>query len=447
MLRGLSFIVVLALLAQFGACRKEKDQPDQNPPSIVSNSNSTVSKSSNDASHPKPTPPPEDQDADSNKPDDLGGVGYLDFSEDDPKDEGLEGVVSIDEKRSCPGYNLYTNIPFNSAELIDSHGKVIQSWSYQPSKRWVRCELLSNGDVLVVGASVKKVKGVKNRTPHYYGYVMRMSWDGKVIWKKDNAAHHDAELTPRGQILVITEVLRHVPEFEKDIRDNNLELLSSDGEVIQQNSLYDLFLTSPGTFKFQPIVTHAKKEPPTIDLLHANSVEWMYQPELAAKNPLYALSNVLVSSRHQDTIAIINWDKKKLLWAWGQGELEGQHEASVLKNGNILLFDNGDRRRGSRVVEVNPLTNKIVWQYKADNPKDFYSASRGTCQLLPNGNILVANSNSGEAFEITRAGEIVWRFLNPHHDKEEGNRGTIRIKRYPLEFVDKIIKDFSSNKP
>jgi len=53
-------------------------------------------------------------------------------------------------------------------------------------------------------------------------------------------------------------------------------------------------------------------------------------------------------------------------------------------------------------------------------------------QALANGDVLVGNSNSGEAFEITRAGKIVWRYLNPLRD-EKGARGVIRAERYEVE--------------
>ena len=88
------------------------------------------------------------------------------------------------------------------------------------------------------------------------------------------------------------------------------------------------------------------------------------------------------------------------------GEILGPHDASVLKNGHILIFDNGLGRGWSRVIELDPLARRIVWEYKAPTPTDFYTATRGGCQRLPNGNTLITDSEAGRVFEVTPDGVV-----------------------------------------
>jgi len=368
----------------------------------------------------------------------LGGLGYVDTAEDeDPEDAGQSGVVLYDEQRSSPGYTLYTSIPMRTARLIDVRGTVIKEWSAPDSKRWFSAELEPDGKLLVVGLE-ERDKSEVAYTPHDYGYVMRMTWDGGVIWKKTLALHHDADVTPDGHIISPDDRVRVVEEFDLDIRDNNVIRLTADGEKVDERSMYDVFSSAPDIISVSmPSKKTKTAENDRIDLFHTNSVEWMDDPALAARHEIYGLENVLVSCRLQDTIAIFNWTTGKALWAWGRGEIEGQHDATVLPSGNILLFDNGMNRRWSRVIELDPLTKRIVWEYKGDPPADFYSASRGTSQLLPNGNVLVALSNSGAGVEITRDGQIVWRFLNPDH--EDGKRAVLRMRRYDVDFVKAIL--------
>jgi len=113
----------------------------------------------------------------------------------------------------------------------------------------------------------------------------------------------------------------------------------------------------------------------------------------------------------------------------------------LLSNGNILIFENdvrSDRGNYSRVFELNPKTEKIVWEYKADPPEKFYSGNMGSAQRLPNGNTLITESTKGHIFEVTRDGEIVWEFYNPKFNKE-GKRKTIyRFLRLTLEDLKKI---------
>lgn len=365
----------------------------------------------------------------------LQALGYADVGQEVVRD-GPSGVVKHDAARSQPGYNLFTNAHLCSTQLIDASGRVVRSWSLEPCYRWDNTSLFPNGDLLVVGREQKpdrsKVDGDRGWAAGRY--VARLGWNGGVVWRTPLGAHHDAQLTPRGQIAVLTASRRAVPEVDEKrrMKDDALTLLSTEGAVIEQASLYDLLKTAPPEqFRFQPR-TQGKGH---LDLLHANSVFWMDDAQLAARDPLYAASNVVVTIRHQDLVAVIDWDAKKVVWAWGQGELSGPHDAVVLPSGNFLIFDNGLGRRWSRVVELDPKTRKIVWEYRAPEPESFYTQTRGANQRLANGNTLIAQSDSGRAFEVTPAGEIVWEFLNPN--LSEGKRGAlVRMRRVDAALVD-----------
>jgi hypothetical protein len=90
-----------------------------------------------------------------------------------------------------------------------------------------------------------------------------------------------------------------------------------------------------------------------------------------------------------------------------------------LRDGNILLFDNGPHRPDqtfpfSRVIEVNPATNEIVWKYQEGFPPSFYSDRISNAQRLPNGNTLINEGQFGRFFEVTPAGEVEWEYVNPY---------------------------------
>jgi outer membrane protein assembly factor BamB len=105
----------------------------------------------------------------------------------------------------------------------------------------------------------------------------------------------------------------------------------------------------------------------------------------------------------------------------------------VLENGNILLFDNGFEQ--SRILEIDPQTNHIVWSYGPNG--SFFSETRGSNQRLPNGNTLITESDSGYVFEVTQTGETVWKFANPIVDEDTSEREAIwRMKRFdPAELA------------
>jgi len=359
------------------------------------------------------------------------------------RDSEKDGVVVADERRSSPGYNLYSIHEKCRAELIDAKGKVLRAWQLQPSSSWSNVELLPSGDLLVVGwdANEQAEAGIADDKR----YVARFDWNGKPLWKRMMPAHHDVELTPGGQLLTLTFRRRLIPALDKTIpvRDDQLTILNREGQAVRSLSLYDTLSRAPEIFPIYRVNPNRAAGPPWIDLFHGNSIEWMRRPELAKKSPLYSTSNILVCFRHQDRVAIIDWEKAKVVWAWGWGIVSAPHDAQVLDDGHILLFDNGIARGWSRALEMDPLTGAVVWEYKAPNPRDLFSVSRGAAHRLPNGNTLVTNSDHGTAFEVTRSGEVVWRYNYPGRN-ERGHRETIvRMKRYLPEFVEKLLKGTS----
>ena len=95
----------------------------------------------------------------------------------------------------------------------------------------------------------------------------------------------------------------------------------------------------------------------------------------------------------------------------------------------------------SRVLEFNPRTLKIVWQYQQPydqdpqlGPRKFFSSFISSAQRLPNGNTMITEGQTGRIFEVTRKGEIVWEYLTPHRDRQQRPANIIRMKRYPASF-------------
>jgi outer membrane protein assembly factor BamB len=162
-----------------------------------------------------------------------------------------------------------------------------------------------------------------------------------------------------------------------------------------------------------------------LDVLHTNHVE-VFDGTLARRDRLYQRGNILISVRNINTIAILDGQTKEILWCWGPTNVTFQHHPTLLPNGNILVFDNG--HAFSEVLEVAPLTGRIVWQYGPAT--DFFTESRGSNQRLPNGNTLITDSDRGYVFEVTPDGEKVWEFANPEIDEKQQRQALWRMLRF-----------------
>ena len=128
--------------------------------------------------------------------------------------------------------------------------------------------------------------------------------------------------------------------------------------------------------------------------------------------------------------------------------------------GNILVFDNQGPAgyppfykglmEGSRVIEIDPITKQIVWQYDAScsgRPYwEFYSTHVSSARRLPNGNTLICEGEHGRIFQVTPKGEIVWEYVSPFYDPRlpadcsHGRAGTNQCYRgqpVPYDWVPK----------
>lgn len=389
--------------------------------------------------HPQPQVPKEPQPAkpaqiDQEELDRIRSLGYTAFAPE--KDDKGSGVI-LRKPESYPGYNFFTNTGLCSVVLVDEAGAVKNYWQVSDCFRLGNAEFLDSGDLLVVGTQ----RGPRNDPEDLSAlrFLAKLSWNGDLIWKRSIPAHHDVEVTPSGHLLTITADLRSIPEIHPRIpvRDGRLTLLSSDGVVQDQCSLYDLFRAAPELVSIQAVKPKKGKE---IDLFHANSIESMRPTQRTNSDPIYSLSNILFCTRHQDTIGIVDWKTRKLIWAWGQGEVSGPHDATMLADGHILLFDNGLSRGWSRVIELDPLTKQILWQYKAPKPEDFFSVTRGSNQRLPNGNTLISQSDIGRAFEVNPNGSMVWEFRNPFQNRKGRRAAIVRMVRIERDKIDHIVR-------
>ena len=338
-----------------------------------------------------------------------------------------DGVLHHDPSRSQPGLTLFSNVYGCSAQLMTLEGEVVNRWSHEPCYKWDNAVLFEDGSLLALHRDPGDGTASGDAASRA---LLLFDWDGEILWSSRLPAHHDVDRRPGGMLVTLSSEHRVMPEIDPEVptKDHLVVLLDPDGVVLEEYSMVRLLQSAPERFRLAKVRAQIKLGQREIDLLHSNSVEWMRDERLASQSPLYSLSNFLISVRHQDSLAIVDWDRKQLLWAWGRGNLSGPHDATLLPNGNVLVFDNGLDRGWSRVVEVDPRSDEIVWEYRAAKPEDFYSRAQGAAQRLANGNTLITDSDSGLLFEVTPEGEIVWEYRNTNRS-EKGERIVIARAR------------------
>ena len=80
------------------------------------------------------------------------------------------------------------------------------------------------------------------------------------------------------------------------------------------------------------------------------------------------------------------------------------------------------------------------WQFSKELDAEFLTQCRGAVQQLPNGNVLIPESQDGRVLEVEPQGQIVWEFLNPGIDTELQQRALIyRIEHIEAGIVEPLL--------
>lgn len=341
----------------------------------------------------------------------LQALGYVDGTF-DPQSELSDVLVNI-QSETWPGYNFYASRKQSGAQVMDMSGRIIHTWKADRRGAWQHAELVPNGDVFVI------VKDAE---------LSRYDKDSNLLWTAHGRFHHDLSMFG-DQIYVLARVPKIVPDIHPRVRTlvDVIQVRSpTDGSLIREISVVDAI--ARGTYRFLlPSVAHETRieKRGFLDILHTNHVE-VFDGALADRDPLYAKGNILISMRNINAIAVLDANTSDVRWLWGPTNLTFQHHPVLLPNGNILLFDNGLKR--SRVLELDPLSGRIKWQYA---PKSgFHSPTRGSVQRLPNGNTLITESDRGYVFEVTPKDKVVWKFANPIVNKKKEREAIWRMTRF-----------------
>lgn len=323
------------------------------------------------------------------------------------------GLTALDKNRASPGYLCYAPLHGDGLVLlVDVDGNEVHRWQMpHPPGAWAY--LLPSGNLFYLAktgeenidrfAAFREVKG---------GMLLEADWESNIVWQhRDQDHHHDARRTDSGGALYLTvepipkELATRVkggrPGSDLDVMwADRLVEVDSNGRVIWEWHAYEhLDLETD-------IITPGE---PRHEWSHGNTIV-----------PL-AQDRVLVSFRNISTVLIIDKATGDITWKLGSDVIARQHDPNMLPNGNVLIFDNGERRKNdvrvfSRVIEVDPQTNQVVWEY-ADQPYyNFFSPRISSARRLPNGNTLINEGMFGRMFQVTPDKQVVWEYINPYFD-------------------------------
>lgn len=317
-------------------------------------------------------------------------------------------------------------------QLINNNENIINEWIHDTDLSGIA--YLSPDSILYVGCKVENSNG-----PNRNGRFKKMNWEGEVIWdyiipEELCRPHHDIEIKPNGNILVLCSELRTYEELLEsgmiieDVPDININRGNMDMVVeIEplENNLANIVwewrfwdhliqdlnpvLENYGSISENPQLLNINA--PSLSFIEeeqpagADANDWMHCNSISY-NPL--LSQIMLSSRNRCELYIIDNSTTideasshsggiygkggDFLYRWGNPQnynrgnvddqiLKGQHSVIWIPDnfqgqGNILLFNNFHSNDYSTVLEIiAPIDQSgsyYIDQINAFEPSNYY---------------------------------------------------------------------------
>jgi hypothetical protein len=340
------------------------------------------------------------------------------------------GLVRNISGRTQPGVTLITGLRNNHVALwlLDSDGSVIHEWQADFTRLWPNpthiegypypthnewdthihgALLFPNGDVIF--------------NFEYLGMI-RLDKCGKVVWRLPYMTHHSLYLAEDGTIWATGRKFHRkndkFPGMIPNFWEPTAIQVSGDGKILREISILQIiYRNGPEILRFSALFTG--------DWDHTNDVE-VFETGNGGSSPLFKPGDLLVSLHDLHLVFVFDPATSRIKWM-SSGPWLHQHDPDFLPDGTISVFDNRNlwghsedepmgglnpQFSGSRILKINPVDNRyqVIYEGTPDNP--FYTNWMGKHQYLPNGNILITQSEAGRAFEIDGNGEIVWEYIN-----------------------------------
>jgi hypothetical protein len=385
----------------------------------------------------------------------------------------VEGPLAL-EGQPCSGYTLL-GIPENDAGsdframLIDMDGNTAHRWTITgfPPKMLPGGSLIGCTGVFSGSYDCIQMQQVTWTGELEWSF---SDWEDTPGGGRAARHHHDLQregnpvgfyapgqdFVEQGNTLVLALARRDMPEIREARSSNGVVYTTLDDDVI-----YEVDWSGALTgfrwygadhfdeFGFDEVarldIRTRETNEPYLEWLHGNAISRLGPNRwFDAGHTEFHPDNIIYSSRSANFVIIISHQTGDVLWRIGPdfagrpeerlGQFVGQHLPHLIPRGlpgagNILVFDNGggsgyggtDRttnspnrytRDWSRVLEFDPITLEIVWQYGSESGDDrYFSRFISNAQRLPNGNTLITIGNERRIIEVTPDKRVVWEYL------------------------------------
>lgn len=415
------------------------------------------------------------------------------------------GVISHNTADTFNALTLFTSQ--TETYLINNCGEVINQWTsnYPPGNAvylledgtLLRAGKIGNTDIVFGGTG-----GIVEK----FDWEGNLIWSYEVS-SETRVQHHDVFPMPNGNVLILVATVMSNAEAIQAGRNPALLTESvlyneqiieveptglNQGNIVWEWNIKDHLIQDFDSSKDN--FGNVAENPQLLDInflsgrsglanwLHINSIQYnedLDQLILNSRNlnEFYIIDHSTSTAEASSNSGGIYGQGGDFLYRWGNPQsyrrgsesdqlLFGQHYPHFIpqglpNEGQIILFNNGLGRSPSfsEVFILEPPTTSpgfyasptttgyepVVSDYifTKPNPEDLFSRILSSAQMLPNGNILICDGDSGYFIEIDDNENVVWSYINPTgsagimsqgDNPEDTPNVTFRAIKYGLDY-------------
>ncbi len=306
------------------------------------------------------------------------------------------------------------SVPGGIAVAVDVSGQLV--WFLEDPSRGINdIRLLANGRVTFLRS----------------GRSNEALLNGQMTWIQhehpDLTAHHETFPMPNGNVLTLVHDFRDVfrnAEFQSWRGTRIVEFDRATGAVIFDWSTHDYYsyLDFDDTVMSSPTLNGGT----AYNWTHGNAVTYDQETQ-----------TIHVSVRMLSRITAIDYPSGTIQYnmgfglpsmpsgdaTFGDNLFSWQHAPELQPNGNLVIYDNGNRRDHmdqttgsgvSKAIEVAftgipPSAASIVWEHTLP----VYTSFIGDADRQPGGTTVIAVGTGGMIIEVDNAGDEIWRLALP----------------------------------
>ena len=414
------------------------------------------------------------------------------------------GTTIYDPGKAWNGFTVLSPLAGDAAIVIDMNGNVVKRWAGYNSSAGGPVRVLPGGVVIgATGANAGKQESLALIARDFEGKELwRFDHNEKITgpagamtwalrqhhdWQREDfpSGYYSPSATPAitpsttAKTLVLTHTTHTRPAVagEMMLEDDRLIELDAAGKVtwewVASDHIEDLHFDKDAREAIRSGGGGGAGRG-AFDWFHMNSATYVGPNHWFDEgDKRFAPDNVVISSRAASIVAIVARDGK-IAWQIGPDysatpelralrQVIGQHHAHLIPKGlpgagNLMVFDNGGAsgygrpgatalkgqdiyaRPTSRVLEIDPVSLKLVWSYTSPT---FFATNISSAQRLVNGNTLITEGPDGRLFEVDKDGAIVWEYVYPVFGgggKGRPTNSVYRAYRVPYAWIPQLAR-------